>query len=104
MTEDIPCIVDRTLQSQGNLMQDDTLVTRVAASLSKSGLSEQAGDLWEKMGQRDKALECYRKGAAFARAVNIARSYRPAGMSFTVWSHSVPYPFSGLVGFEKGRF
>jgi intraflagellar transport protein 172 len=69
----------RTLQAQYSLMQDETLVSRVATSLAKFGLMEQAGDLWERMGHRDKALDCYRKGGAFARAVQISRTSKPSG-------------------------
>ncbi|KAJ3152666.1 hypothetical protein HDU86_005539 [Geranomyces michiganensis] len=49
------------------------LTERVAAALHKQGLYEKAGELYEKLGSADRALEAYRRGHAFRAAVELAR-------------------------------
>lgn len=61
------------------LREDPELISRIATALLKAELYEQAGDLYEKVGQAQKALESYRKGQAYSRAVELARHAFPAG-------------------------
>ncbi|KAJ3326468.1 hypothetical protein HDU76_012895, partial [Blyttiomyces sp. JEL0837] len=53
------------------------LTERVASSLFKSGLFEKAGELYEKLGSGDRALDAYKKGKAFRAAVELSRVMYP---------------------------
>ncbi|KAJ1554535.1 hypothetical protein HK405_004770, partial [Cladochytrium tenue] len=53
------------------------LTERVAAALFKAGLFEKAGNLYEKLGSNDRALDSYRKGKAFRAAVELSRLIFP---------------------------
>ncbi|XP_071532014.1 intraflagellar transport protein 172 homolog [Panulirus ornatus] len=74
----MPAKASRLATSVDELREDPELVSRIATSLLKAELFEQAGDLYEKVGQPQKALESYRKGHAFSRAVELARHAFPA--------------------------
>jgi intraflagellar transport protein 172 len=52
-------------------------VGRVTAALLKGEFFEQAGELYERVGQPAAALDCYRRGEIFAKAVELARHYLP---------------------------
>ena len=67
----------KLIQNHESLMANQDLVARVISSLLKGEYYEQAGELYEKTGQQDQAMDCYRKGEAFARAVELARHYYP---------------------------
>ena len=73
----MPTRASRLIQSQERLLNDSDLVSRVTAALLKGEFNEQAGELYEKTGQQENALECYRKGEGFAKAVELARHYFP---------------------------
>ncbi|KAJ3095379.1 hypothetical protein HDU97_007002 [Phlyctochytrium planicorne] len=53
------------------------LTERVAAALFKSSLYEKAGDLFEKLGSNERALDAYRRGKAFRAAVELSRVFYP---------------------------
>ena len=67
----------KLIQNHDSMMTNNDLVSRVISSLLKSEAFEQAGELYEKTGQHDQAMESYRKGEAFARAVELARHFYP---------------------------
>lgn len=67
------------IASFSELQNDTALVNRVAESLLKADLYEKAGELFEKVGQTREALQSYRKGQAFSRAVELARHNFPGG-------------------------
>jgi intraflagellar transport protein 172 len=46
---------------------------KIAAALISSSMLEKAGDFYEKMNISDRALDCYIKGKAFRKAVDLAR-------------------------------
>jgi len=48
-------------------MSNGELVQTIAVALIKSELYEAAGDMFEKLKDFDRAIECYRKGKAFNR-------------------------------------
>ena len=70
----------RLLQShEEELLSNPDLVNRVTTALLKGEFYEQAGELYEKVGgKEDQALDCFRKGQAFARAVELARREFPS--------------------------
>ena len=53
------------------------LTERIASSLLQSGLYEKAGNLYEKLGSQDRALDAYKRGNAFRAAVELCRSFFP---------------------------
>ncbi|KAI9351150.1 hypothetical protein DFJ73DRAFT_789886 [Zopfochytrium polystomum] len=53
------------------------LTERVASALFKVGLYEKAGELYEKLGSNDRALDSYRRGKAFRAAVELSRLIYP---------------------------
>jgi hypothetical protein len=61
------------------MLHNDELVAKVASALLRSELFEQAGELYEKVNQTEKAFDCYRKAQAFARAIELARFVSPSG-------------------------
>ena len=73
----MPTRASRLLQNHEHLMTNNDLVSLVNSSLLKGEFFEQAGDLYEKTGQQDQAMDCYRKGEVYARAVELARHYFP---------------------------
>ncbi len=68
----------RLVQGKPELLEDSSLVERVASALLKGEFYEQAGELYERVDQVDQALECFRKGHVFGRAVELARRSFPA--------------------------
>jgi hypothetical protein len=61
------------------MLQNDELVAKVASALLRGELFEQAGELYEKVNQTEKAFDCYRKAQAFPRAIELARIISPSG-------------------------
>lgn len=49
------------------------LLEKIAANLATAGMYEKAGELYEEMQMLQKALDCYCKGNAFKKAVELAR-------------------------------
>ncbi|PFH32230.1 putative intraflagellar transport protein [Besnoitia besnoiti] len=54
------------------------LLESVGRDLAACGLYEQAGDIFQRLGDTAKALSAYRKGCAFKKAVELARKSDPA--------------------------
>ena len=73
----MPSRASRLIQSHDHLLTNTDIVSRVSAALLKGEFFEQAGELFEKTGQQDQAMDCYRKGEGFAKAVELARHYFP---------------------------
>jgi intraflagellar transport protein 172 len=71
------------------MLQNDELVAKVASSLLRSEFFEQAGELYEKVNQTEKAFDCYRKAQAFARAIELARFVSPSGTKLLLHISSV---------------
>lgn len=61
------------------MLRNDELVAKVLSALLRGKLFEQAGELYEKVNQTEKAFECYRKAQAFPRAIELARFVSPSG-------------------------
>lgn len=61
------------------LLNSEEVVSRVVAALLKGEHYHQAGQLYEAVNRVDKALEAYRRGHAYAKAVELARYVSPKG-------------------------
>ncbi|XP_031636976.1 intraflagellar transport protein 172 homolog isoform X2 [Contarinia nasturtii] len=72
-----PTKAARLLLKLPHLLHDEELLNRVITLLIKSELYELAGDLSQKMNQPNAAIDYYRKGKVFARAIELARSVSP---------------------------
>jgi intraflagellar transport protein 172 len=67
----------KVLTNNRELIHNQDLVSKIAKSLIDAELFENAGELFEKIRDEYKALECYKTGKIYNRAVELARSYRP---------------------------
>ena len=63
--------------AQTQQRQTPELLETIAAALCRAGLHEKAGAFFEKLGQPERALESYRQGNAFRRAVDLSRRLFP---------------------------
>ncbi|CAI2357816.1 unnamed protein product [Caenorhabditis sp. 36 PRJEB53466] len=55
------------------LANDETVMRQIADSLVKSQLYDKAGDVYEKLKDFDNAIEYYKKGDAYGKAIQLAR-------------------------------
>lgn len=74
----LPAKAARLAMNRDELMTNGDVINRISTALIRGELFEQAGDLFEKVGNARKALECYCKGNAFLKAVELARLAFPA--------------------------
>ncbi|XP_034555797.1 intraflagellar transport protein 172 homolog [Notolabrus celidotus] len=74
----LPAKAARLAISRPEISNNSDTVSRIAASLIKGEFYERAGDLYEKIRNNQRALECYVKGGAFRKAVELARLAFPA--------------------------
>lgn len=74
-------MVNRLVQSVPELLNSEEVVSRVVSALLKGEHYQQAGQLYEAVNRVDKALEAYRRGHAYAKAVELARYVSPKGQS-----------------------
>ncbi|XP_038160069.1 intraflagellar transport protein 172 homolog [Cyprinodon tularosa] len=74
----LPAKAARLAISHPEISSSTETVNRIAASLIKGELYDRAGDLYETVRNNQKALECYCKGNAFRKAVELARLAFPA--------------------------
>ncbi|KAA0708383.1 Intraflagellar transport protein 172 -like protein [Triplophysa tibetana] len=64
--------------SRDELLSNHDIMSRITAALIKGEFYERAGDLFERIKNNQRALDCYRKGSAFKKAVDLARVAFPA--------------------------
>lgn len=75
------------MQGLPELLATEEVVARVVAALLKGEHFQQAGQLYQATDRPDKALECYRHGHAYAKAVELARDVCPKGnILTTLWT------------------
>uniref|UniRef100_A0A1B6D0F4 Intraflagellar transport protein 172 homolog n=1 Tax=Clastoptera arizonana TaxID=38151 RepID=A0A1B6D0F4_9HEMI len=73
----LPSRASRLVQNVPELLSNEEIVSRVIAALLKTEHYQQAGQMYEAIHEVDKALECYRKGCVFTKAVELARFISP---------------------------
>ncbi|XP_026856898.2 intraflagellar transport protein 172 homolog isoform X1 [Electrophorus electricus] len=64
--------------SRDDLLASSDIINRIATALIKGEFYERAGDLFERIRNNQRALECYRTGNAFRKAVELARLAFPS--------------------------
>jgi intraflagellar transport protein 172 len=57
-----------------NVSFPQELLEKIASALASAGMHEKAGELYEEMDLLQKALDCYVKGNAYKKAVDLAKS------------------------------
>ncbi|XP_076128236.1 intraflagellar transport protein 172 homolog [Alosa pseudoharengus] len=74
----LPAKAARLAMSRDELAANVDVINRIASALIKGEFYERAGDLFARIRNNQRALECYRKGSAFRKAVELARVAFPA--------------------------
>ncbi|XP_064196298.1 intraflagellar transport protein 172 homolog [Anguilla rostrata] len=69
----LPAKAARLVIGRDELVSNGDVVNRIASALIKGEFYERAGDLFEKIRNHQRALDCFRKGNAFRKAVELAR-------------------------------
>nr|CAB3255301.1 intraflagellar transport protein 172 homolog [Phallusia mammillata] len=78
MKAGLPARAAKLALSRSDLMSNRNLMEQIASGLLKYDLNEQAGELFEKTGNFQGALDCYRRDKAYRRAVALARTSFPS--------------------------
>ena len=60
-----------------NMSYPQDILEKIANQLSQSGMFEKAGEFYEQMEMLQRALDCYCKGNAFNKAVELAKKAEP---------------------------
>lgn len=60
-----------------NMSYPQDILEKIASQLSQSGMYEKAGEFYEQMDILQRALECYCKGNAYGKAVELAKKSEP---------------------------
>ncbi len=61
-----------------DIQQPLQLLDQVATALTRAGMHERAGEFYERLNELPRALECYIRGNAYRKAVELARKCFPA--------------------------
>ena len=69
----LPSRAASVVANDARLLSDTVLVDRIASALVRSEFYERAGDLYQRAAQDTKALENFKRGEAFAKAIDLAR-------------------------------
>ncbi|XP_053566907.1 LOW QUALITY PROTEIN: intraflagellar transport protein 172 homolog [Bombina bombina] len=73
----LPTKAARLCLGNSLLLSESQIIERVTNTLIKGDFHERAGDLFEKVKNYRRALECYCRGSAFRKAVELARMAFP---------------------------
>ena len=80
---------DRLLLQHEDLLNDGDRVHEVISALQRSGLLLPVGEIYQRTGKTDRAMEAYRKGHAYAKAIELARLSFPAGCNANYEFHQI---------------
>lgn len=69
--------IPNLLIQHSELMSNQTIVANVLKNLLKHEFYEAAAEIYEKLDKSDMAMECYRKGKVWNKAVDLARDVSP---------------------------
>ncbi|CAG9856074.1 unnamed protein product [Phyllotreta striolata] len=69
--------IPNLLNKQPRLLDDHAVIAGVLKNLIKQELFEPAADIYEKLDKPDLAMECYRKGKVWNKALDLARTVSP---------------------------
>ncbi|CAG9768133.1 unnamed protein product [Ceutorhynchus assimilis] len=69
--------IPHLLAENPTLLNDQAIVGNVLKNLLRQELYEAAADIYEKLDKNDLAMECYRKGKLWNKAVELARLFSP---------------------------
>jgi len=64
--------------SRHNHAYSQELLQKVVGGLQTSGMHDRAGELYERMGAVSSAMDAYRKGHAYRKAIDLAKHSQPA--------------------------
>lgn len=78
MKAGLPTRAAQLVATNESLAQSTDVIERVASSLEKAGLHAKAGELYELSRLNQRALDAYRKGHAFRKAVELCRAAFPS--------------------------
>jgi len=67
-----------TVVQRHNSNYSQELLQKVVAGLQASGMHDRAGELYERMGLVNPAMDAYRKGHAYRQAIELAKHQQPA--------------------------
>jgi intraflagellar transport protein 172 len=67
-----------TVVSRNNANYSQEVLQKVVAALQAGGMHDKAGELYERMGQVQPAMEAFRRGHAYRQAVELAKQHQPA--------------------------
>ncbi|ESO08535.1 hypothetical protein HELRODRAFT_74793 [Helobdella robusta] len=73
----LPAKAARLVTSRSDLLNNPQLVSTVLSALIKSEMHDRAGDLCEQLGRSQEAIELYKKGGCFRKAVELTRETNP---------------------------
>jgi intraflagellar transport protein 172 len=80
LRSNMPAKAAKLLISHRELIHNQEMVGKIATTLIQSDLYENAGELFEKIKDDHKALECYKTGKVYRKAVELARHCSPGMM------------------------
>jgi len=63
--------------SRHNANYSQELLQKIVGGLQASGMHDRAGELYERMGLVNPAMDAYRKGHAFRQAIELAKHWQP---------------------------
>ncbi|KAJ8965104.1 hypothetical protein NQ317_005365, partial [Molorchus minor] len=69
--------IPNLLSEHSELLEDHAVIANVLKKLHKQELYEPAAEIYEKLDKADLAMECYRKGKVWNKAVDLARNVSP---------------------------
>ena len=90
MKAGLPGKAARLLSQHPELSNQSDLLHHVASSLGETGQFERAGELYERAHNLQQAMDAYRKGGSYRRAIELARTAYPTQVPY-MYIHTYVY-------------